>query len=145
MLLRKRQGENGSQCLFCGRYIRSARPKQWSVVLPLSFPGELESASQIPAAIALNCVFEPLYFIFIYFVHPLARCTLKVISSLTPFWLTKGFIGPLYFRIARETCILNMFLYQLLKKFHCKSRKHIKTIIFFSLSHWRKRGLMSIW
>ncbi|EPY73163.1 mitochondrial folate transporter/carrier [Camelus ferus] len=38
---------------------------------------ELHSASQHQAAIALNCVCEHLCFIWIYFVHPLARCVLS--------------------------------------------------------------------
>ena len=39
-------------------------------------PQELHS-SQHQAAIALNCVYEHLCFILIYFVHPLSRCKMK--------------------------------------------------------------------
>ena len=66
-------------------------------------PQELHSASQHLASIALNCVYEHLGFISIYFVHPLARCVLSnSLLHFKPFRLTKGFIGTLYFSIAGE-------------------------------------------
>lgn len=52
-------------------------------------------------------------------------------SSLYAIWLTKGFIGPLYFQTTKETCILNT-LSQLFKKSHYKSRKQVKINLFFS-------------
>ena len=49
---------------------------------------KLHSASQDPAVIALNCVWEHLCLISIYCVHPLARCVLRYQKSFREviFW-----------------------------------------------------------
>ena len=67
-------------------------------------PWKTNSASQYPAAIALNCVCEHLCFISVYFVYLLGRCVLEeLLIHFTPLQLMKGFIGMLYFQTAKET------------------------------------------
>ncbi|CAD7693952.1 unnamed protein product [Nyctereutes procyonoides] len=50
---------------------------------PQRLPRELHSASQPQTARALNCVCEHLCLISIYFVHPLAKCILRIQAQVT--------------------------------------------------------------
>lgn len=66
----------------------------------------LGNYTQHQDAIALHCVCEHLCFNLIYSMHPLAGCVLrKLFLCFMPSWLTKGFIGTLYFWMLRDTCI----------------------------------------
>lgn len=78
---KKAKSENNVQHLFCSSCYRgSVHPEQLEWYLLVPSPGK--SASQHQALIALNCVFKHLYFIFIYFVHLLAKCGLGYQNSL---------------------------------------------------------------
>lgn len=93
-------------------------------------PQELLSASQPQAATALTCVCEPLCFLCVCCVHPVARCARRYQKSLRElffgsentkkvslyingncffalqlFWLMKDFIGILCFQVVGEICI----------------------------------------
>ena len=75
---------------------------------------KIYSASQHQAAIALNCVCEHLCFISVYFVYLLVRCVLEeLLLHFTSLQLMKGFIGMLYFQIAKETWIFKSWSYVL--------------------------------
>lgn len=62
---------------FAGSCYRGSTFPTVEVTKPSSFPQELQTAAQHQAAIVLNCVYEHLCFLSVYFVHLLARCNLR--------------------------------------------------------------------
>ena len=91
---KRRQAKTVFSVGFAATVTEAARTPAARGAPPSSFLGTALSlsTSQHPAAIALNCVCEHLYFSSIYFVQLLARCVLSsLLLRFTPFQLNERF------------------------------------------------------